>query len=140
MDIFGASITMSLGFYFSNSGMLSRLLKEELFFFPPNIQYSTSKAILRKMRRNNLEAFIQVSLNHLRPFLAKAKEQYSSQSVLLPTMPFYNILSLNLHNSPMKDMYPGLTEVTVLAFRYTNDVICSSESWPRLCHTDVLAS
>ena len=32
---------------------------------------------------------------------------------------------------------PGLTEVAVLALRHTNDAICSSESWPRVCHADV---
>lgn len=30
------------------------------------------------MRRNNLEAFTQVSLSHWQPFLAKTEEQYSS--------------------------------------------------------------
>lgn len=62
-------------------------------------------------------------------------------------MMLFYILSSNPHNNPMKDSEvtseakdPGLTEVMVLALTHTNAAICSSESWPRVCHADVPAS
>lgn len=66
---------MSPGFYFLNcSKMFSRCFEGELFW--PNIQFPASTAVWKRMRSNDAEVFIQVSLNPRQPFLAKTKEQF----------------------------------------------------------------